>query len=293
MSRLASVARRVRVWLPVGGLLVVTAVVSLGSASCGSAAGAAAGAFARVNGLRLYYQVHGTGGVPLVLLPGGGSTIESTYGEVLASLAERGRVIAIDEQNHGRSGHRAGPERFTDSADDVAELVRQLGHTQVDVMGFSNGATVALQVAIRHPSLVRKLVFASGLAKRGGAAPEFWEFMERATFDDMPQSLKDDFLAVNADRAQLRAMYDKDAHRMRTFADIPTAQIRAVRAQTLILGGDRDVPTLEHLHDLSRWIPRARLVVLPTGHGEYLGEQTAGSRFESEVTVALVDWFLD
>jgi pimeloyl-ACP methyl ester carboxylesterase len=121
-----------------------------------------------VNGIRIYYEVHGCAdGIPVVLLPGGGSTIETTFGRVLPALASH-RVIAVEEQGHGRTSDREQPITFESSADDVAELVRQLGLEQVDIVGFSNGASVGLQVAIRHPGLVRKLVFASAMTKRDG-----------------------------------------------------------------------------------------------------------------------------
>jgi len=90
-----------------------------------------------VNGLQMYYEVHGAGGgVPLVLLHGGGSTIDSTYGRVLPHLARQRRVIAVEEQAHGRTSDRDQPERFESSADDVAALLAQLGVTSADVMGF-------------------------------------------------------------------------------------------------------------------------------------------------------------
>src|SRR5262245_55721324 len=115
-----------------------------------------------VNGLHMYFEIHGeAGGPPLVLLHGGGSTIESTYGELLPRFAERRTVIAVEEQGHGRTTDRDQPFRFDTSADDVARLLAELGVAQADVMGFSNGASVALQLAIRHPSLVRRLIFAS------------------------------------------------------------------------------------------------------------------------------------
>ena len=116
---------------------------------------------APVNGIQMYYEVHGrTGAVPLVLIHGGGSTIEVTFGRVLPMLAQSRPVIAIEEQGHGRTSDRDAPVTFESSADDVAALVRHLKVGKVDLLGFSNGASVALQVAIRHPERLRKLVFA-------------------------------------------------------------------------------------------------------------------------------------
>jgi pimeloyl-ACP methyl ester carboxylesterase len=249
-----------------------------------------------VNGIDVYYEIHGEGdGVPLVLLHGGGSTIDSTYGRVLPLLARHRKVIAVEEQGHGRTTDRDAPVRFDTSADDVAGLLGRLRVGQADVMGFSNGASVAMQVAIRHPALVRKLVFASSMTKRSGAAPQFWEFIARATLDDMPQSLKDAFLKVNPDPRKLRAMHDKDVERMRHFAEISDDEVSKVGAPTLILLGDRDVPTLEHAVELSHLLRHSHVIVLPGGHGEYLGELIVApqpSRYPPW-TVGLIEDFLD
>ena len=108
---------------------------------------------APVNGIRMYFEMHGEEtGTPLVLLHGGGSTIDVTYGRILPLFARHRRVIALEEQNHGRTDFRDVPERFTTSADDVAALLAHLRIDKADLMGFSNGASVALQVAIRHPA---------------------------------------------------------------------------------------------------------------------------------------------
>jgi pimeloyl-ACP methyl ester carboxylesterase len=248
-----------------------------------------------VNGIRMYYEAHGQAdGIPIVLLPGGGSTIETTFGQVLPVLATSQRVIAVEEQGHGRTSDRDQPITFESSADDVAGLVRQLGFEQVDIVGFSNGASVGLQVAIRHPRLVRKLVFASAMTRRDGAHAELWEFMARADISNMPQPLKDAFLRANPDERQLKVMHDKDAQRMREFKDVGDDLVRSIRAAVLIVVGDRDVVRLEHAVDLSRQIPGARLLVLPGGHGDYLGEVVATPRATRypALTAGLIEEFL-
>jgi pimeloyl-ACP methyl ester carboxylesterase len=251
--------------------------------------------YAPANGIRIYYEVHGPArGTPLVLLPGGGSTIESTYGRVLPHLARERRVIAIDEQNHGRSEHRDVPERFTDSADDVAAVLRHLDIANADIMGFSNGASIAMQVVLRHPTLARKLVFAGSMTKRSGAAPGFWQGFSSSTFADMPQELKDAFLKVNPDPRLLQDMYDKDVERMRNFVEIGDDELKSVVVPTLVMIGDRDVPTAEHAVELARLLPKAQLMILPGTHGEFLGE-LLGARDPRypEVTAHLIQRFLD
>lgn len=251
---------------------------------------------APVNGIRMYYEIHGEGdGVPLVLLHGGGSTIEVTFSRVLPIFARNRKVIALEEQGHGRTSDRDTPYRFESSADDVAALLKHLKVDRADMFGFSNGASVALQVAIRHPQLVRKLVFASAMTKKDGARPQLWEFMKQADFSNMPQPLKEAFLRVNLNEQQLKSMHDKDAERMQKFQDVPDELVRSIRAQTLIVLGDQDIVKPEHALELTRTIEGARLLILPGGHGDYLGElvMTQQETRYPELTAGLIEEFLD
>lgn len=251
---------------------------------------------APVNGIEMYYEVHGRrDGVPLVLLHGGGSTIEVTFSKVLPVFADSRRVIAVEEQGHGRTTDRDAPVTFESSADDVAALLRHLKFEQADLFGFSNGASIALQVAIRHPGLVRKLIFASSMTKKEGAHPQLWEFIRKADFSNMPQPLKDAFLRVNPDAQKLKAMHDKDAARMQSFKDVPDDLVRSVRAPTLIVLGDQDIVKPEHAVELTRLIAGARLLILPGGHGDYLGEavMTQKETRYPELTARLIEEFLD
>jgi pimeloyl-ACP methyl ester carboxylesterase len=234
---------------------------------------------APVNGINMYYELHGRDdGVPLVLLHGGGSTIDVTFSRVLPVFAGSRRVIAVEEQGHGRTTDRDAPVTFESSADDVAALLRYLKVEKADIFGFSNGASVALQVAVRHPQLVRKLVFASSFTRKDGAQPQLWEFMKNADFSNMPQPLKDAFLKVNPDVQQLKTMHDKDAARMQNFKDVPDDSVRSVRVPTLIVLGDQDIVKTEHAIELQRLIAGARLLILPGGHGDYLGEAVMSKR---------------
>lgn len=273
----------------------VAALALASGAMTASASEPGHGAYAAINGIRMYYETYGPErGVPLVLLHGGGSTIDSTYGRIIPFLARERRVIAVEEQAHGRTSDRDAPVRFETSADDVATLLEHLHVARADVFGFSNGASVALQVALRHPQAVRKLVFASSFTKQAGAVPQLWEMIRSTDFAGMPQGLKDAFLQVNPDPAKLRIMHDKDLERMRHFQDVPEGELHALRVPTLILIGDRDVTRPEHAVELTHLIPDARLIVLVGGHGEYLGEATMPQRARApELTAGLVEEFLD
>jgi pimeloyl-ACP methyl ester carboxylesterase len=249
--------------------------------------------YANVNGLRMYYELHGTDGFPLVLVHGGGSTITTTFGRILPLLARTHRVIAVEVQAHGHTRDIDRPFTFTQDADDIAALLDSLHVAQADVFGFSNGGTTALQVGIRHPAKVRRLIIASSNYKRDGMVDGFWEMMEKGTFADMPQIYKDEFRKIDPSEAGVHAMHDRDLKRMLAFRDIPDREIESVQAPTLVIDGDRDVVRVEHALTLSRLLPRARLCILPGAHGEYLGE--INFEVDDRVTrgfVDLVDEFL-
>src|SRR3954469_13321563 len=123
--------------------------------------------YADVNGIKMYYEIHGEG-KPLVLIHGGGSTIQTTFGRVLPVFAKKYKVIAVELQAHGHTSDRNAPESFDHDADDVAALLKQLNILKTSIMGFSNGGTTAMRIAIRHPEVVDKLVIASGAYQRRG-----------------------------------------------------------------------------------------------------------------------------
>jgi pimeloyl-ACP methyl ester carboxylesterase len=171
--------------------------------------------YANVNGLKMYYEIHGTG-TPLVLIHGGGSTIQTTFGRVLDYFAKNHKVIAVEMQAHG---HTADIDSlsFEQDADDVAALLKQLNVSKADIFGFSNGASTTLEIAIRHPQLVNKIIVASTMYNKSGAQPWFWDMMAHTTFEQMPQQLKDAFLQINPDKDALYAMFKRDVTRMRSF----------------------------------------------------------------------------
>src|SRR6266851_6984352 len=128
------------------------------------------GSYAEVNGLKMYYEIHGTG-KPLVLLPGGLMTI-GMMGQILPELARTRQVIAVEVQGHGHTADIDRPLTYEQVADDTAALIKHLGLECADVFGFSSGGGIALQTAIRHPEVVRKLVVASSPCKSDGEYPE-------------------------------------------------------------------------------------------------------------------------
>lgn len=250
--------------------------------------------YADVNGLKMYYEIYGEG-KPLVLIHGGGSTIQTTFGRVIPMLAKHRQLIAVELQAHGRTNDRESELSFEQDADDVAALLKNLNIPRADFFGFSNGGTTVLQIAIRHPALVDKIIAGSALYKRDGVPSHFWGFMKQARLENMPEQLKEAYQQVAADPAGLQVMHDKDAKRMVDFKDIPDAKIRSIKAPALIIIGDKDVITPEHAIEMHRLMDNSQLAVIPGGHGEYIGEittLTAGYK-SSDFVVPMIENFLD
>ncbi|HYG37682.1 MAG TPA: alpha/beta hydrolase [Cytophagales bacterium] len=250
--------------------------------------------YSEVNGIKMYYEIHGTG-VPLVLIHGGGSTIGTSFGRIIPLLSKKYSVIAVELQNHGHSDFREIPQTFEQDADDVAALMKNIGITKASFLGFSNGGTTATQIAIRHPEVVDKLILASAAFKRDQLFPGFFDMMQKASLDNMPRELKEAFLKINPDSARLQAMFEKDRDRMINFEDISDEQIKSVKALTLLIFGNADVVSPEHAVEMYRLIPNAHLAILPGGHGDYIGEITTLSKTgkQKEFVVAMIEEFLD
>lgn len=133
--------------------------------------------YAPINGLQLYYEVHGAG-EPLILLHGGFG-LTGMFETLLPQLAANRQVIAVDLQAHGRTADTERPLSLEAMGDDVGKLIAHLGFAQADVMGYSMGGGAALQAAIQHPERVRKLIIVSIPFKRSGWYPEQVEGMNQ------------------------------------------------------------------------------------------------------------------
>ncbi len=253
--------------------------------------------FAPVNGLQMYYEVHGVpnGKPPLLLIHGGGSTIPSNWEKVLPLFSKSRQVIALETQSHGRTRDIDRPFTFEQDADDVAALLKFLNIPRADIFGFSNGGQIAMLVAVRHREVAHKIVIGSIGYARDGFYPAFWDFMNQDTFEQMPQVLKNAFLEVTPDPNRLHTMWARDSYRMRSFQGWSDELIGTIQCPALIVSGDLDIVTPEHLVKMHRVIKGSRLIILPGGHGEYLGERSTGNaeRQIHEAFVAMVDKFLD
>lgn len=229
--------------------------------------------YASVNGLNIYYEIHGSG-EPLILLPGGFMTVEA-MGAIVPQLAATRQVIGVELQGHGHTADIERALRYEWMADDIAALIRHLGLEQADIFGFSLGGGVGLQTAIRHPEVVRKLALASTVFKRDGWYPESLAGMASISVETFAGTPIHDAYLKTSPRpeawpnvvAKMRQLLSEDYDW--------TEGVAALKTPTLILVGDADGVRLAHAVEFFgllgggkadgdlRGLPPAQLAVLP------------------------------
>src|SRR5919106_7083185 len=237
----------------------------------------AAGDRVQVNRMQMYYEVSGRGD-PLIVLHGAYMNIP-TMGAIIPKLAKTHRVYALEFQGHGRTADIDRPITYPNMADDVAAFMDAVGLQKADVFGYSMGAAVGLQLAIRHPAKVNKLAAASVSYDAEGWQPEFKAFIPQMTvemFVGMP--FAEDYRKLAPNPEGFPALVEK----LIALEHEPMAweeDVRAMKTPVLIITGDADVATLEHsvamfrllggggMGDMGKPLPASRLAVLPaTSH---------------------------
>jgi len=233
-----------------------------------------AGCFASVNDLSMYYEIHGTG-TPLVLLHGGLMTIEALV-PLLPALAQSHSVIVPELEGHGRTADLDRPLSYEQMAEDVAVLLEQLEIKQADFIGYSLGGTVALQIAMRHPDLVHKLVVVSAPYSQEGYYPSViagWPDLSAEAFAGT--AVEQAYFQTAPDPEHWPVFLEKVKHALMSFKGWPASDIQVIKAPTLIILGDDDVMRPEHAVEMFHLlggarvegsmtkVPRSQLAVLP------------------------------
>ena len=204
--------------------------------------------YAPVNGLQMYYEIHGEGGTPLVVLHGGLFNIDLQFAHLLPAFSEHRQVIACDFQGHGRTNDIDRPFGAAAFASDVVGLLDHLGITQADVLGFSIGGAVAIELAITRPDVVRKLVASSVSFSHDGDRVENAAAMEGGMSVDMIAGtpMEADYRAKSPHPEKLQDLLDKLTSSDAGFPGWSEEQIRNIAAPTLITVGDADMVRLDH-----------------------------------------------
>ncbi len=258
--------------------------------------------YAPVNGLQMYYEFHGSGGTPLVLLPGG-LMATSMWGDLAPRLAETRQVVAVDLQGHGHTADIDRPMRFEQLADDVAALIEQLDLGQPDVFGYSLGGGAGLQLAIRRPELVRKLVLASTPYKSAGWHSDILAAMATMNAEAAAAMQETPFYQAYVSVAPrpedwpvlVTKVGDLVSERVRSYDW--TEGVKAITAPTQLIVGDADSVVPEHTEAMFRLLggrvvgdleplPSAQLAVLP-------GTAHSAVSARAELLMAIVPPFLD
>src|SRR6266576_23938 len=260
-----------------------------------------------INGLSLYHEVHGELGTsttcPLLLIPGAFMATDSMTSWVSAFAGQRA-VIVFDQQGHGRTPDTSREMSYEQFADDAAALLRALNVERADVMGYSQGGGVALQLALRHPTLVNKLVSLSATYREDGWSParsKALEGLNAKVFLGSP--IEGAFKKHTPDPKAFEAYIEKMKVLNINYPNITDAQMRAMSAKTMVIVGDADAVKLEHAVAMFKLrggndeqaaatgmltkVPAARLVILPaTSH---IGISGQAKVLESMVTPFLED----
>lgn len=254
--------------------------------------------YVEVNGLNMYYERHGQGGVPLVLLHGAFSSIHNSFGLLIEALSAGREVIGFDLQGHGRTADIDRPMRLETLADDVLAAMDALGVQQFDVFGYSSGGAVGLLLAIHHPDRVRKLVPLSVTYRLDGIHAGLMDGMGQMQPSMMYGSpWHTEYMQLNP-KPDFDALFWKKTEMDKHIKDIPDEEIQSIKAPVLLIAGDSDLPTLEHLTKFFRLLgggifgdtpagmPKSQLAILP-------GASHVTAPYQAPLLTSMIPAFLD
>jgi pimeloyl-ACP methyl ester carboxylesterase len=270
------------------GAALAAVTVLAAVAGCGAGAGSsspeppqttdapAPGRYASIGGLEMYYEIHGPETPrPLVLLHGSLSGIGPDFGALIPVLARDRRVIAVEQQAHGHTADVDRPLRVEQMATDTTSLLRQLGVQQADVLGFSTGAAVALDMGLREPDLVHKLVLASPMYDPAGMHPGLVEGLAGLQPEMLHGTPFHEYYVEAAPRPDdFGVLVEKNKDLQVNYPKHSASTIESLAAPVLLVLGDSDVVRIDHVSEFFRLLggavngdivglPQSQLAVLP------------------------------
>jgi len=260
--------------------------------------------YAPVNGLKMYYEVHGSGD-PVVLLHGSFMTITNNWtlagggaGDWIGELSKTRKVIAIEMQGHGRTADIQRDFSYENLADDVAALLDYLKIPSADLIGYSLGGGIAMQCAIRHPEKVRKVVSISAAFRHDGLVKEALDAFPQLTADALKGSpMETEYRKLSPTPDEFPNFVKRVVAIALKPHDFGADKLKATRAPMFFIHGDADGVRLEHIAEMFRLKggeihgdlrPRSasRLAILPNTTHVTLMQRMA-------VIVPMVNDFLD
>lgn len=239
-----------------------------------TAAAAKTTGYAPVNGLKMYYEIYGEG-QPLLLVHGSYMTIDLNYSGMIPELAKKYKVITMELQGHGRTADIERPYSFEGFADDIAELMKYLKIEKADVIGYSLGATIALETVIKYPAMVNRLVFISSTYKTEGwsqATRQIFGMIKPEFFEHTP--LKTEYVRLAPDTSHWRTFVTKLSKFDAEPFDLGADNVKAIKSPVLMITGDNDGLDLNQVADMYKLlggsvngdmagIPKSRLAIIP------------------------------
>lgn len=269
-----------RLLLASAGALAAAGAIGARPARAASPKAAASSSYATVDGLRVYYELHGaplaSGRAPVVLLHGGVMAIETAFAkDLLPRLARSRPVIAIEQQGHGHTADRQGPITLDRMVDDTAGVLAHLKVPNAHFVGHSMGGMITVGMSVRHPRLVRTATAISASYNPEGQLPELVEMQRNPAHTPSAELIP--LLPTEADFKAWVAHYQRTAPDPAAFQGVlgklqamlaswkgwSEAELGAIRAPTLLMIGDKDFTRIDHAADMARLIPGAHLAVLP------------------------------
>ena len=237
---------------------------------------------AAINGLDMYYEIHGVGS-PLLLLHGGSGSIPEKW---IPYFMPHFKVIAPEQMGHGRTADLVDrPFHYHDMAEDTVALMRQLEIESAVVVGYSDGGIIGLDMAVHHPEHVTRLAVTGANARFDGYTTENQEWAR--SFDPESEPVSDGYARLSPDGSEhwrvvlgrLKAMWAAEP-------SFTNEELQSIEAPTLLVVGDRDIVTPEHAVEMFRTIPGAQLCVVPNaGHGT-MPKETVLTFLQEEATSA-------
>jgi pimeloyl-ACP methyl ester carboxylesterase len=239
--------------------------LALACAACASTS-ATPGRHAELNGIRMYYEVRGSGPA-LVLLHGGAGNGEQ-FSHQIPTFEKRFRLIVPDMCAQGRTTDRPGPLTYHAMAEDVIALMDQLGVKRLDVMGWSDGGVTGIDLAIHHPDRIRRLVTFGANFSPNGLAPADVAWNDTATVAAFGDGMREGWTKLSPEPAHYEAAMQKILVMWKTLPRFTTAELHSIHARVLVCAGEHDLVRPEHTRALASAIPGATTWIVPgASHG--------------------------
>jgi pimeloyl-ACP methyl ester carboxylesterase len=227
------------------------------------------GVYAPVNGTRIYFEEHGSGEA-LVLMHGGLESIESLYPQAF-TLSQQFRVILPERRGHGRTPDSPGPLSYMQGTDDTTAFLDYLGIERAHLVGYSDGAVIALFMGIHRPERVVRLVSISANYHYSGLSSEYRNKLARLPIEKFERNEEETariYKQVSPDGPNhLAIMLEKVKRLWPAQPRLTGRDLARIQALVLVMAADRDIISPFHTINLFRSIPHARLAIIPgTSH---------------------------